>query len=280
MDKFLKTTLMLGAMTGIFMGVGYLLGGQSGMAIALGLAVVMNFGMYWFSDKMVLKMQGAKPLDEQQYGNVKRMVEDLTSRIGMPMPKLYFVETPIPNAFATGRNEAHAVVAVTQGITEILDDKELKAVLAHELGHIKNKDMLVSTIAASLGGAVSMLAEMAFWTGAIFGGDEEGRNPIAALVAMILAPFAAMLIQMAVSRSREYGADAYGAKVIGHGRDLASALQKLEDFKPEMANYRPSPAQESTAHLMFINMFNMRGLASLFSTHPRTADRVARLEKM
>ncbi len=276
LTAFLKTTVLLGIMTGLFMAVGYMVGGQSGALVALGIAAVMNFGTYWFSDKLVLKMQGATPLDEAQFPQVRKMVEQITTRDGMPMPKLYFVETPIPNAFATGRSHNHAVVAVTAGIMEILDDKELFAVLAHEIGHVKNYDMLVNTIAATLGGAISYIAQMAFFFG---GNDEEGgSNPIAAIAMMILAPMAAMLIQFAVSRSREFGADAHSKDVTnGDGRALASALQKLESVKPQLRNHRPSPTQEATAHLMFTNMFNMQGLASLFSTHPSTEDRVSRI---
>ncbi len=273
---FLKTTVLLGLMTGLFMGIGYFVGGQSGVLIALVIAAVMNFGTYWFSDSLVLKMQGAVSLDESKYPQIRKMVEQITTRDGIPMPKLYFVNTPVPNAFATGRSHTHAVVAVTAGIMEILNDKELYAVLAHEIGHVKNYDMLVSTVAATLGGAISYLAQLAMWTG---GSDEDGRsNPIAAIAMMILAPLAAMLIQLAVSRSREFGADAHAKDILnGDGRDLASALQKLEQIKPQMANYRPSPNEEATAHLMFTNMFNMQGLASLFSTHPSTEARVARL---
>lgn len=281
MKSFFKTTLLLGVLTGLFVGVGSLLGGTSGAIIALGIAAVMNFGMYWFSGSLVLKMQKAKPLDEIAHRNIHQMVEELAQRDNMPMPKLYYVDTPVPNAFATGRSPKHAVVAVTRGITEILNDQELKSVLAHELGHVKNRDMLISTIAATAAGAISILAEMAFWGGALFGGgnDDEGNNIVGSLAMMILAPLAAVMIQMAVSRSREYGADAYGAGLIGHGEDLASALQKLEDFKPKLRGHKPSPREEATAHLMFANMFNMQGLAGLFSTHPSTASRVARLRQ-
>ena len=279
MKSFAKTTLLLGALTGLFLAVGYLLGGRSGAVIALVMATVMNFGMYWFSGSMVLKMQRAVPLDMKAYPHVEKAVRELTTKDNLPMPKLYFVDTPIPNAFATGRNPKHAVVAVTRGITEILNERELRAVLAHEIGHVKNYDMLVSTIAAAVGGAISILAEMAFWGGSLFGGDEDGGNPIGGLAMLILAPFAAMIIQMAVSRSREFGADEHGAHLIGQGSDLASALQKLEDFKPHMAGVQPRPNDQATAHLMFTNMFSMRGLSSLFSTHPSTAARIARLQK-
>lgn len=263
-------------MTGLFMGVGYWLGGQSGALLALGIAAVMNFGTYWFSDKLVLKMQGATPLDEVRYPQVRKMVEQITTRDGLPMPRLYYVDTPVPNAFATGRSHNHAVVAVTAGIMEILNDKELYAVLAHEIGHVKNYDMLVSTIAATIGGAISYLAQMAFFFG---GGDRDGdSNPLAAIAMMILAPLAATLIQLAVSRSREFGADAHSKEILGgDGRDLASALQKLESVKPALRNHRPTPNEEATAHLMFTNMFTMQGLSSLFSTHPSTEARVSRL---
>lgn len=277
MTSVFKTTLLLALMTGLFMGIGHLFGGQSGMLIALAIAIVMNFGMYWFSGSMVVKMQGATPLDTKQYGNIERMVQELAQRDNLPMPRLYFVDTPVPNAFATGRNPKNAVVAVTRGITEILSDAELKAVLAHELGHVKNNDMLVSTVAASIAGAISYMAQLAFFMG---GSDEEGNgNPLAMIAAMILAPIAAMIIQMAISRGREFGADEHGAKH-GFGHELASALQKLEDVKPHMKNYRPSPNEEATAHLMFANMFNKQGLASLFSTHPSTKARVERLTKI
>ncbi len=281
MNAFIKTTLLLGVMTGLFLAVGYSIGGSGGAIVALLMATVMNFGMYWFSGSIVLKMQKAKPLDTQKYGQIERDVQELAQQDNLPMPKLYFVDTPIPNAFATGRSPKQAVVAVTKGITELLNDQELKSVLAHELGHVKNRDMLVSTIAATIGGAVAMLARMAFWGGSLFGGnDEEGGNMFGNLAMLIIAPMAASIIQMAVSRSREYMADSHGAKLIGHGDDLASALQKMEAFKPKMQKLRPSPQQEVTAHLMFANMFNAKGMASLFSTHPSTASRVKRLKNL
>lgn len=206
------------------------------------------------------------------------MVQELATADGLPMPKLYFVDTAIPNAFATGRSHTHSVVAVTRGITELLEPDELRGVLAHELGHVKNRDMLVSTIAATLAGAISFLADIAMWGGALFGGnDEEGNNIFGSIAMIFLAPFAAMLIQMAVSRTREFGADDHGSKLIGTGEPLARALAKLESFKPAMARYQPTPAEQSTAHLMFTNMFNLGGLAGLFSTHPSTAERIKRL---
>lgn len=262
------------------MAVGYSFGGRSGALVALVIAAAMNFGMYWFSGSLVLKMQRAVALDERKYPQIPRMVRELTTADNLPMPKLYYVDTPIPNAFATGRNPRNAVVAVTSGILEILDDKELKAVLGHELGHVKNRDMLVSTIAATVAGAISFIAEMAFWGGALFGGnDEEGNNIVGTIAMIILAPLAATMIQMAVSRSREYLADQHGAKLDGGGKNLASALQKLENFKAHIPPQQASPNQQATAHLMFANMFSAGGLTSLFSTHPSTASRVARLEK-
>lgn len=275
-SAFFKTTLLMAAMVGLFMAIGYAIGGQSGALTALVLASIMNVGMYWFSGSLVLKMQGAVPLDEKKYPGIRHMVQDITTKDSLPMPQLYFVDTPIPNAFATGRNPQHAVVAVTAGIMEILNDDELYAVLAHEIGHVKNYDMLVSTIAASLGGAISYLAQMAFFFGG--SGDDESPNPIAIIAMMVLAPLAATLIQLAVSRTREFGADAHSKKITGgDGRALASALQKLESIKPQLKNYQPSPAEQSTAHLMFANMFNMEGVSALFSTHPSTQARIERL---
>ncbi len=278
MAQIFKTTLLLSLMTGLFLAVGYLVGGQSGALIALLIAVVMNFGMFWFSSKLVLKMQRAKPLDEQNHANIVTMVRELTQADNLPMPKLYYVDTPIPNAFATGRNPKNAVVAVTSGILDILNDAELKAVLGHELGHVKNRDMLVSTIAATLAGAISFVVEMAFWSN-IFGGDEESPNPIAAVAMFLLAPLAAILIQMAVSRSRELLADQHGANLVGSGKDLASALQKLDSFKQSVPPIQPSPGEQSTAHLMFSNPFTMRGIGSMFSTHPSTKQRVEKLRQ-
>lgn len=277
MIQGLKTTLLMAGLTGLFMAVGYALGGQSGMLIALAFAAVSNIAMYWMSDTVVLKMQGAKPLGNR-YPQVERIVADLAVQQQMPMPKLYYVDTDIPNAFATGRSPGHAAVAVTAGIMELLTDNELRAVLAHELGHVKNRDMLVSTIAATMAGAISYIAEFAFW----FGGsrDNENSNPIVALLAMILAPLAAMVIQLAVSRSREYLADEHSAHVLGSGKDLESALLKLEQWKQHVPPITPSPTDNVASALMFSNMFSRQGLAGLFSTHPSTADRVKRLRQI
>lgn len=277
MTQILKTTLLMGGLTGLFMFVGYLLGGQSGMLMALGFASLTNIGMYWFSDSLVLKMQGAQPLNDQ-YPEVKRIVTDLAQRENMPMPALYYVDTPIPNAFATGRSPRHAAVAVTSGIMEILDERELRAVLAHELGHVKNRDMLVSTIAACLAGAISYIAQFAFMFG---GGDREnGGNPIAAIAAALLAPFAAMIIQMAISRSREFLADQHSAELLHDGDALASALMKLDSWKQQVPPIQPTPNEQALSPLMFANMFSAQGLASLFSTHPSTEARVERLKQL
>lgn len=279
MTQIFKTTFLLAVLTGLFLGIGYMFGGQSGALIALLFAAVFNFGTYWFSSSLVLKMQGAKPLDEkhESYAKIHTMVSELAKADSMPMPKLYYVETPLPNAFATGRNPKHAVVAVTSGILDLLNDAELKAVLGHELGHVKNRDMLVSTVAATIAGAISYIAQLAMFANLFGGGDEESPNPIAAIAMMLLAPIAATLIQLAVSRSREFLADQHGANLVGSGKDLASALQKLEDFKGSVPPIQPTPAEQSSAHLMFANMFSMGGLAGLFSTHPSTTARIQRL---
>ena len=277
MKQLLKTTVLMAGLTALFMLIGNLIGGQSGMLMALGIAAVSNFVMYFFSDSIVFKMQRAEPLDDR-YPQVERIVQRLAARDGLPMPKLYYVDTPIPNAFATGRSPSHAAVAVTSGIMETLTDDELEAVLAHELGHVKNRDMLVSTVAATVAGAISYLAQFAFY----FGGssDDDNSNPLAMLLAVILAPIAAMLIQMAVSRSREYLADEHSHEVLGTGEPLARALRKLEDWKLSQPPIDASPSQEASAHLMFANMFSMHGLAALFSTHPSTEDRVERLREL
>ena len=277
MKQLLKTTMLMAGLTALFMLIGNLIGGQSGMLMALGIAAVSNFVMYFFSDSIVLKIQRAEPLDDR-YPQVERIVQRLAARDGLPMPKLYYVDTPIPNAFATGRSPSHAAVAVTSGVMEILTDDELEAVLAHELGHVKNRDMLVSTVAATVAGAISYLAQFAFY----FGGssDDDNSNPLAMLLAVILAPIAAMLIQMAVSRSREYLADEHSHAVLGTGEPLARALRKLEDWKLSQPPIDASPSQEASAHLMFANMFSMHGLAALFSTHPSTEDCVERLREL
>jgi heat shock protein HtpX len=279
MTNMLKTTVFLALLTGLFIAVGGLLGGRSGMVMALVFALIMNFVSYWFSDKIVLKMYGAKPLGEGDLPVVQRIVRKLATQANIPMPKLYLLPSESPNAFATGRNPQHAAVAVTEGILRIMDERELEGVLAHELSHVLNRDILISTIAATVAGAISMLANMAHW-GMMFGGsrDEEGRssNPIALLATIILAPLAAMLIQMAVSRSREYQADASGAKLTHDPNGLASALGKLG----QATKMIPMDANPATAHLFIVNPLNGRALMSLFSTHPPLEERIERLRRM
>jgi heat shock protein HtpX len=280
MSNMLKTTLFLALLTGLFMAVGGLLGGRGGMMMAFVLALVMNFVSYWFSDKIVLKMYGAQPLGESEAPVVHRIVRSLATRAGIPMPKLYLLPSEAPNAFATGRNPQHAAVAVTHGILRIMDETELEGVLAHELSHVLNRDILISTIAATIAGAISMVANMAQW-GLMFGGgrhDDEGRgtNPIALILTVILAPLAAMIIQMAVSRSREYQADASGAKLTRNPLGLASALGKLE----QASRMVPMNANPSTAHLFIVNPLSGRSLMSLFATHPPVQERIARLRSM
>jgi heat shock protein HtpX len=248
--------------------------------MAFGLALVMNFVSYWFSDKIVLKMYGAKPLAESDAPVVHRIVRNLATKAGIPMPKLYMLPSAAPNAFATGRNPQHAAVAVTDGILRIMDETELEGVLAHELSHVLNRDILISTVAATIAGAISMLANMAQW-GLMFGGsrDEEGRstNPIALILTIILAPLAAMLIQMAVSRSREYQADASGARLTRNPLGLASALGKLD----QASRVVQMDANPATAHMFIVNpLAGGQALMNLFMTHPPIPDRIARLRAM
>jgi heat shock protein HtpX len=276
----MKTLVLLAAMTALILAVGQILGGRGGMMLALIFAAVMNLGSYWFSDKIVLAMYHARPVTEAEAPEVYGIVTELVQRADLPMPKVYIIPEEAPNAFATGRNPEHAAVAVTQGILRILDRNELSGVLAHELGHVQHRDTLIMAIAATFAGAISHLATMAMWGGMLGGrtsDDDEGGGPIAALVAMIVAPLAAMLIQMAISRSREYLADEAGAQFSGNPIYLANALRKLESWKQEIPMQAGSPA---TAHLFIVNPFSGGGMAKLFSTHPSTEDRVARLEAM
>jgi heat shock protein HtpX len=279
MANAMKTTLFLALLTGLFVAVGGLLGGQGGMVMAFGLALVMNFVSYWFSDKIVLAMYGAKPLDEAAAPAVHRIVRGLATRAQIPMPRLYLIPSAAPNAFATGRSPRHAAVAVTDGILRIMDETELEGVLAHELSHVLNRDVLISTVAATIAGAISMLANIAQW-GLMFGGsrDEEGRstNPIALILTVILAPLAAMLIQMAVSRSREFQADASGARLTRNPHGLAAALGKLE----QAGRVVQMDANPATAHLFIVNPLTGRSLVNLFMTHPPIQERIARLRAM
>jgi heat shock protein HtpX len=277
MGNALKTTLLLGLLTGLILFIGDYFGGQGGLVLALIFSAVMNFVSYFFSDKIALAMYRAQPVTREQLPRAYQAVERLTQRAGLPMPKIYVIPTESPNAFATGRNPAHASVAVTEGILNLLNDEELEGVLAHELGHVRNRDILISSIAATLAGAITFLARMAMW-GALFGGygsDREERRGggLGALFMIILAPLAAMLIQLAVSRSREYQADATGAHFTGNPYALASALRKLDSYSRRI----PMAASPSTAHLFIVQPMLGVDFASLFSTHPPIAKRIERL---
>lgn len=275
MGNTFKTALLLTGMTLFFLFVGSLIGGQRGMIMAFGLAVVMNFVSYFFSDKIAIMSSGAQPVTREELPRLYQIVERLCAKTGLPMPKLYVIPTQSPNAFATGRNPQHASVAVTAGILDILTDDELEGVLAHELGHVRNRDILISSVAATLAGAITMLARMAFWFGGSRDDDNRGGG-IVGLAMLILAPIAAMLIQLAVSRSREYGADETGAHFTGNPYALASALQKLEQWSQKV----PMAASPATAHLYIIQPLLGMNVGSLFSTHPPTSERIARLTGM
>jgi heat shock protein HtpX len=277
MGNQLRTTLLLAAMTALILWIGQMFGGRQGMLIALFIAAAMNFFSYWYSDKLVLRMYRAQPISSQQAPELFDTLTELTRRAGLPMPTVYLIPNDTPNAFATGRDPQHAVVAVTRGLIQLMTPKEIEGVLAHELSHVKNRDILIGSIAATLAGAIMVMANFARWT-AIFGGgrrdDNEGGMGAIGLIAMsILAPLAAMLIQMAVSRSREYQADASAAGLIGSGEGLASALSKLEGY----AKRRPMQAHPSTSHMFIVNPLKSGGVMNLFSTHPPIDQRIARL---
>ena len=275
----LKTTFLMALLTVIVVTAGAALGGQGGMLVAFLFALAMNGVSYWFSDKIVLRMYGAQEVAPERDPKLYRIVQELALRAQIPVPKLYLIPQETPNAFATGRDENHAAVAVTDGIHRILDEAELRGVLAHELSHIKNRDILVGTIAATMPGAISMLANMAL-RGMIFGGrssdDREGGHPIVASLMIIVAPLAAMLVQMAISRSREYGADETGAAISGDPLSLANALRKLERGVERI----PMEANPATAHIFIVNPLTGGGLMTLFSTHPPLQERIRRLESM
>ena len=279
MGNTVKTALLLGALTGLLMLIGGLIGGKGGVYIAFIFAVILNFGSYWFSDKIVLKMYKAQEVSESSAPDLYNIVRNLAMKACLPMPRIFIIPEETPNAFATGRNEKHAVVAVTKGIMRILNKEELEGVIAHELSHIKNKDMLISSIAATIAGAISMLAIMAQWA-AIFGGgssDEDNGGGIIGLIAMaIFAPLAAAVIQMAISSSREYLADARGASITKNPYGLASALEKLTNASQII----PMNAKPSTAHLFIVNPLSGKAFMNLFSTHPPLAERIARLRSM
>jgi heat shock protein HtpX len=271
MANGLKTALLLGLMSALVLAIGELLGGSNGLIMAFGFAALMNFGSYWFSDKIVLRMYRAQPVGPEHA--LYRMVERLTARANLPMPKVYIIPDPSPNAFATGRNPSHAAVAATEGILKVLSDHELEGVIAHELAHVKNRDILTSSVAATMAAAIMMLARMAMFFGG--GRDENGRgaNPIVLLAMMILAPLAAMLIQMAISRSREFAADAGGAAIAGNPYGLADALRKIDAVSKRV----PLDANPATAHMFIVKPFSGGGITSLFSSHPPTEARIQAL---
>ena len=278
MFNLLKTAVLMAAITALFMLIGAYVGGRQGMVIALLVALGLNFFSYWFSDKLVLKMYNAREVDETSAPQFYRMVAELVQRAGLPMPRVYVIDEAAPNAFATGRNPEHAEVAATTGIMQVLSANELRAVMAHELTHVAHRDILISTISATMAGAISMLANFAVFFG---GRDSEGRpaNPIAGLAVALLAPLAASLIQLAISRAREFEADRGGAELSGDPRSLASALEKIQAY----ARGTPLLAAErnpQTAQMMIVNPLHGGGVASLFSTHPSTDERVARLLAM
>jgi len=276
-----KTVFLLVLLTGLLLVLGWAFGGTIGIIIAFAFSLAMNVGTYWFSDRLALRMAGAHQVSEQDQPQLHRMVQEVADMARLPKPKVYVVQNDSPNAFATGRNPKHSVVAVTTGIMRILDPEELKAVIAHEIGHVRNRDILVSTIVATVAGAIMFLASIARW-GLLFGfGGRRDSNSgafglVLWLVIIILAPIAAMLIRMAVSRAREYGADETGAEISGRPLALASALRKIQMG----ANMRPMQVNESIAHLYIVNPLRSDFVGNLFSTHPPVEDRIARLEKM
>jgi heat shock protein HtpX len=276
----LKTMVLMVSLTMLLVWAGAALGGKSGMTMALGFALVMNVITYWFSDKIVLRMYKAKEVNEAEAPELFSIVRTLAQKASTPMPKVYIIENDSPNAFATGRNPSHAAVAVTTGITKILSRDELAGVIGHELAHVKHRDILIGTVAATIAGAISYLAQMAHWA-MLFGGrssddDDRGGNPLVALAMMIVGPIAALLIQMAISRSREYSADERGARIAGSPYFLSNALKKLH-----IASQRiPLKANPATAHMFIVSPLSGRGLLTLFSTHPPIEERIARLETM
>jgi len=274
MGSTLKTTILLASLSGLLLLVGDVLGGRGGMLIAFVIAIVMNFGSYWFSDKIVLRMYNAQEVGQGH--PLYQLVERLSRRADLPMPKVYVIPDASPNAFATGRDPQHAAVAATEGIMHVLSEDELAGVMAHELAHVKNRDILISSVAATIGAAIMFAAQMARFA-AFFGGgrsdDREGQNPLAMLAMVLLAPIAAMLIQAAISRSREFAADAGGAEIAGSAYGLASALRKIE----AAAKRVPLDANPATAHMFIVMPLSAQGLMSIFSTHPPTEQRIAAL---
>lgn len=280
MTNTLKTTALLAALTALLIVIGGFLGGRGGMLLFFGLAIVMNLGAYWFSGDIALRMAGAREVSEQEAPELHQLVAELATYARLPKPRVAIIDSPSPNAFATGRDANHAVVAVTTGILGILNRDELAGVLAHELGHVRNHDILISSIAATIAGAITMLAQAAQWA-MIFGGfggsrDDEDSNPFAALLMIIVAPIAATLIQLAISRSREYAADDTGARLHGNPESLARALEKLE----MATSVRPLPVNPAVAHMFIVNPLKGVNFAGLFSTHPPIEERIRRLRAM
>jgi heat shock protein HtpX len=274
----IKTVVLLATLTALFLFIGQAIGGQVGLIIALLIAGVMNFASYWFSDKIVLRMYNAQEVSQADAPELYGIVANLAQRGNIPMPRVYLIPEETPNAFATGRNPQHAAVAVTAGLMRMLDRRELTGVIAHELGHVMNRDTLIMTVAASLAGALGYLAQFAFFFGGSSSDDDDGgSNPILAIVGLIIAALAAPLIQMAISRSREFVADESGAQLSGDPRALANALRKIEAGSQQIPIHSGNPA---TAHLFIINPFSGGSISRLFSTHPSTAERIARLEAM
>ncbi len=270
----IKTMLLMILMIAVLIIIGGAIGGPEGMTIAFGIALVLNFFAYWYSDKMAITMTRSRPLKEEEAPQIYGMVRELTHNAGMPMPRLYLMPTDQPNAFAAGRNPSNAVVSVTNGLVKLLDQEELKGVLAHELAHIRNRDILISTLAAVMAGALMFIARIGMF-GMMFGGRQGGG--IIKILALILAPLAAILIRMAISRTREYGADATGADIVGSPRGLASALQKMEAYAKRK---KPLEVNEAASHMFIINPLSAKGMSGLFSTHPPIQERVKRLQEM
>ncbi|MGO4884851.1 MAG: zinc metalloprotease HtpX [Bryobacteraceae bacterium] len=276
----IKTVLLLGLLSAILLFAGEAIAGRQGLYIGLGIAVLMNFAGYFFSDKIALASYSAQPVTETEnpdvYRRVYPIVSGLTQRMGLPMPRLWIIPQESPNAFATGRNPQHASVAFTAGILDLMNDREIEGVVAHELGHVLHRDILISSVAATIAAAIMFISRMAFWFGGASDDDDRGGNAIAGILMMILGPIAAMLIQMAISRSREYSADEASAKYTHSPNELISALQKLDTYSKRI----PMQADPSTAHLFIIKPFTGQWLGQLFSTHPSTEDRIARLQQM
>lgn len=278
MFNWFKTLVLMAAISALFIVIGGMLGGRSGMTLALVFALVMNFGAYWFSDQMVLRMYNARQVDDQSAPEFYRMIAELAANANLPMPRVFLIDENSPNAFATGRNPEHAAVAATTGILRLLSARELRGVMAHELAHVQHRDILISTVSATMAGAISALANFALFFG---GRDSEGRpaSPLAGIAVAILAPLAASLIQMAISRAREFEADRGGALICKDPASLASALEKIERYAAGIP-FQTTEAHPETAQMMIMNPLSGRGLAGLFSTHPPTQERVARLRDM